>query len=129
MKIQKSEEALARIEKIKELYNQGVSVSKIAETYGMSRQRVYQLVDVRRSYLTTITEKQCIYTGLRNWMNTSRVSISSLVRMIYGDVQSYKRSVVSNALRGGNCSKKTIDRILKVSGLTYEEAFGKGDVE
>lgn len=129
MRKQKSKESLERIETMKELYNQGVSVEKIAENYGISRQRVYQLIETKRSYITTVNEKQCIYPSLRNWLNFSRINICGLTRMIYGDAQEHKITVVASALRGGNCTKKTIDKILKVSGLTYEEAFGKGDAE
>lgn len=80
---------------------------------------------MKRAYWTTLSEKQCSYTGLRDWMNYSGVCVSALTRMMYGNES--KRKMVAMALKGGNCSKETIDRILKVSGLTYEEAFGKGE--
>ena len=82
---------------------------------------------MKRPYWTMLSEKQCIYPGLRNWMNYEGVCVSALIRMLYGEGNENKRLLVTRALTGGNCSKKTIDRILEVTGLTYEEAFGKGE--
>lgn len=81
---------------------------------------------MKRTYWAIVSEKQCIYSGLRNWMNASMISASSLARMMYGDGNDSQRMMLARALKGGNCSKKTIDKILEVSRLTYEEAFGKG---
>ena len=80
---------------------------------------------MKRTYWTMLSEKQCIYPGLRNWMNYKGVCVSALTRMMYGNES--KRKTVAIALTGGSCSKKTIDKILEVSRLTYEEAFGKGE--
>lgn len=86
-------------------------------------------METKRNYSITVSENQCAYKGLRNWMNASGICISSLARMMYCDGNESKRTMVARALKGGNCSKKTIDRILRVSGLTYEEAFGKGETK
>lgn len=118
-----------RKEQMREMYAQGMNFTKIGEAFGISKQRVYQLIGGEKPYFIKITEKHCVYEGLRNWMNENAISIAKLTRAVCGCYHPETRGTISNALKGANTSKHTIDGILRVTGLTYEEAFGRGDVE
>ena len=108
------------------LREQGLTYREIAEHLGISHQAVAATLsgcDPRKFHL--ISESQCAYPGLRNWMNDNKVTNAELVRRcgLTPCSNSFER------MRGYLCRraeprKRTIDKILSVTGLTYEEAFG-----
>ena len=115
-----------RKQKMIEMHIQGLSYVEIGQKMGISRQRVFQIIgDVRKGSHRTITEKECVYVGIRNWMNENKISRTALLRKIYGTIHSDQYHSLKSALKGSNCSKYVIDNILKATGLTYEEAFKK----
>lgn len=64
--------------------------------------------------------KRVKYAGLRQWMLRNRISISELERQCFPD----KTCRMLRSLTGPyEPSKRNIDAILKVTGLTYEECF------
>ena len=69
-----------------------------------------------------MSKENCIYDGLRNWMNKYGLRISNLLLMIGSDAPC--RQTMYRYLRGDeSMSKNVIDAILKVTGMTYEQAF------
>lgn len=113
-----------RNEKIRKMRQAGMSHGEIAEVFGISRQRVQQIAG-SGCYFRPVNEHDCIYKGIRDWMNEKRYSVTYLVRLVYGDTHAVLRSRIVAVLRGSNCTKKMIDQILAATGLTYEEAFGR----
>ena len=108
------------------MHESGMTYAEIGAFMGISKQRVYQLIgDTRKGCHKPITKEQCVYAGIRKYMNENKISKMMLVRMIYKrvDGEEYKR--VHDALKGCNCRKNMIDKILKATGLTYEYAFKK----
>ncbi len=108
-----------------EMRKNGATYQQIAEAFGVSRQRIaFLLGKNKESQFRTITEKQCAYTGIRNWLNTNKISMTELVRRIYGVYHAERRWWLGKYLTKQSDIKKTvIDKILEVTGLTYEQAF------
>lgn len=111
-----------RNEKIREMRLSGMTYRDIAAQYGISVQRVQQIAG-SVSYFRPVEAKDCIYKGIRDWLNENRYSRTYLVRLMYGDTHAMLHEKVSNVLKGSNCTKKMIDKLLEVTGLPYEVAF------
>lgn len=112
-----------------ELREQGLSYTQIAEKLGVSPQAVRQaLAKHNPKYFQFVTEKGCIYKGLREWMNENKVSRAELIRRMGYEPLSETHTRFGNYLSGRSDFRKTnIDGILKVTGMTYEQAFGDPD--
>lgn len=113
-----------RINEMKEMRKKGMTYAEIGNAFGVSKQRVFFLIGGDTPRRTVLTEKECVYKGLRDWMNENQVSRIKLTRIIYGYYQPNQYDVLKRALLGSNCHKHIIDSILKATGLTYEKAFG-----
>lgn len=121
-----------RAEQMKKLRLQGMSYEEIGKAFDISRQRVYQIIGgTEMNYFKEIKPDECVYPNLRKWLNENRINRPKLTRLMYSE-EKYaptRWEIVCRALEGANCRKTTIDRILKATGLTYEEAFGRNDAE
>ena len=118
-----------RKEDMKKLYESGMSLQEIADEMGISRQRVHQIIGKQnKSLFKPFTAKRCVYAGLRKWLNDNKVSTAELTRRLYGNThgENYERTRLR--LCGSKELNKTyIDKLLKITGLTYDEAFGSED--
>jgi hypothetical protein len=103
----------------------GHTYAEIAEEFGVSKQRVYQLIGQGdKRYFHTVSEKRCIWKGIREWMNDNRIGVSPLVRKMYGNANPTSQNRISGYLAGEiELRKEMIDILLDITGLTYEEAF------
>lgn len=103
----------------------GMTYREIAEKYGVSKQVVgIACSKSDPNYFRYITRKQCIYVGLRDWMNDNKVSGMALVRMLGYNAEPSEYSRISAYLKGRSSPKKhIIDKLLEVTGLPYEELF------
>lgn len=98
----------------------GVPIRKIAEKYGVSYQYIQQLLpgkrkDYREKY------KSCIYPNIVKFLHENSMSLkklSDLCNLSYVGLQEF----LMGKHKG---SKKTVDKILKATGMTYEEAFAE----
>lgn len=62
----------------------------------------------------------CIYPGIDAWLrshNTSMMALGNSVETVYPHIYRIMAGDISP-------TKRTIDKILSVTGMTYEEAFG-----
>ena len=112
----------------KELYkaarDAGETYDAIAKRFGVSRQAVWSNLNVKRKPWQDITLAECIYPNLRGWMNDNRVSVPELAKRVTGDRDngaSVRRWIAGYT----NPNKKNIDKLLSVTGLTYEEMFAE----
>lgn len=95
----------------------GVPIRKIAEKYGVSYQCIQQLFPgIRKDYREKY--KSCIYPNIVKFLIKNSMSINELAKrcnLSYVGLHDF--------LNGGK--KKTVDKILKATGMTYEEAFAE----
>lgn len=98
----------------------GVSLQEIADHFGVTKEYIRKItpkVETKSVYRTK--SGKCIYTNILGWMQKNRVCAKKLSKMI-----GVSTCTVSNMLKGKvNTTKNTIDKVLEVTGMTYEEAF------
>lgn len=122
---------MATLKEKKELFEQGLTRTEIAKQLGISRQAVSQaLARYNPAYFKLITESNCIYPNIREWMNKNKVSMNEFVRRMGCASYAGNFYTLKNNLTGKTDTKKsTIDKILAITGMTYELAFDLGDNE
>lgn len=102
----------------KELHDNGMSYQEIANHFGVSRQAVYACLKhepVAKRGRPPVYNT--VFPNLSKWLKDNHTSICAVeastgVRLAYG-------------LRTGRVKKPVIDAVLKVTGMTYEEAFAQ----
>jgi transcriptional regulator with XRE-family HTH domain len=104
---------------------EGKSYRAIAEKTGFSFQYVHHLLSqTKPSYNVNVQ-----YAGLKNWMNQSSYSVAKLFRDS-GCMDNYSYSTFCKYLHGSPfMSIDFIRKILRFTGLTFEEAFGEAEQE
>lgn len=115
-------------ERYLELRNQGYGFNEIAKICGVSRQAVYASVNDyhrrpkrgkrNKPYITGI-ENQVIYVNIADYLIDNDLSVSALACKC--GVYPY---TMLKAMRGEmELRKSSIDALIKVTGLTYENLF------
>lgn len=108
-----------RKEIIANMRAKGMTYEEIGEVLGITKQRVHQIATIQHNdHFRAESVRQIRFVGLRNWMLKNRVKICELEKMC--GLSKVYRSIVTDSYEP---SKRTIDAILKVTGLTYEECF------
>lgn len=113
---------MTREEKIKvfEMRLDGYTLQRIANEMGVTRQRIYQILykRPRRGF-------KSIYPMLNVWMNDNKETYVSLAPKM-----GMSKYTISQKLQGEKEFKKLeIDRLLSLTGMTYEEAFALEEIE
>lgn len=106
--------------------NAGMKYRDIAGKYGVTYQAVAQACASRGSdaQFKAYAEKEVIYPYLRQWLNENKVSRSEFMRRLGVIPSGNERSYIGRWFRGINDpSKRIIDKMLTVTGLTYEQLF------
>jgi len=121
----------SRKNKLLKARQKGMSYDDIGRLFGISRQRVHQIIGKQNKNLfRPITTTRCVYDGIRNWMNDNMVSMAELTRRIYGQINGTSYNLLRLRLMGEKAIPKTIiDKILCITNLTYEEAFKRSDTD
>lgn len=111
------------------LKQEGVSYREIGKMFGVSRQRVAQIIGEQNiSYFKEVTEKQCVFNGIRDYMNNTQTSLTELIKKCGFNYHPRTSTKYRYWLNGKNEMKMSaINSLLKVTGLTYEEAFRRDD--
>ena len=121
---EKQQRAALRVQ-MRQMYEDGKTYKDIGDTFGLSKQRIFQMIgrgDVK--LFRKITPKQCVYKGIRKFMNDNNVSIHELTRRIYGSSNPGNYQRTKGRLDGTKeLVKEHIDKLLAITGLTYEAAF------
>ena len=113
-----------------EMHEKGMSYTDIGKEFGLSRQRVFQLIGGGcKTHYQGIKPENCVYEEIRKFLIANRMSIAEFSRRIYGDNHANHQHRLAKVLKGSNAHKSVIDRILIVTGLTYEQAFKRSDTE
>ena len=99
---------------------EGATFQEIADKFGISRQRVQQLLCSNRPS-TRKTLNKIVYPNIAKWLDDNGMNI-----YCFGERCGLSSTSLRNfLLLDLGCTKYTIDKILEVTGLTYEEAFRK----
>jgi hypothetical protein len=103
-----------------------MTYAEIADIYGCSRQNVGQACTSKQRLY--VRPKWCIYEGLRDWMNENCVSRTELFRRMYGhDLTDAIAGALRRRMTGASRWRMDeINKVLDVTGLTYEELFRSG---
>jgi len=100
---------------------------EIAEKLGCTKQNVSQLLNSsiqERCYARTWRTRQIIYPEINKWLTSKNISLTRFSKMCgYKTTMPIRRAIID----GRNVNKEVIDAILRVTGMSYEVAFGKGD--
>ncbi len=100
----------------------GASVREIKEKTGASDKDIKDYIPRALAYAkhsaTDGAIGKIVYPALRDWMVAHNYTMTNAAKLGKMTVSSFE-----NALYGGNSLKENIDKILAVTGLTYEQAF------
>lgn len=105
-----------KLEVYKRLREKGMTYDEIGEVFGITKQAVHDTLSHQRDGFREKTILKIKYVGLRNWMLENRITITELEHRC-------GRRITSLTHDHYDLSKKNIDAILSVTGLTYEECF------
>ena len=110
----------SRSERARELHEQGMPCAEISKQLGITRQAVsyaIKYVSQSRNNIHKATIQKIRYPNLAQWLLDNNVSIAGLARLA-------NVSHLYSSLCGETEPKKsTIDAILSITGMTYEECF------
>ena len=106
-------------------HDAGLSYTQIAKKYGCSKQNVAQACGkTRENYFAQYTEEQVVYPNLRRWLNENRVSRSEFCRRMGCGWTASNTPRISSYFRGTRVpAKPIIDKMIEVTGLSYEELW------
>ena len=106
------------------LRDQGLKHKEIAEKFGCSRQYVAMVCSkCDPAYFIPIGE-ECVYPNLRKWMNENKVSRKEFLRRMGLTPHNTNYDRFNSYITGKNHARKPyIDKMLEVTGFTYEELF------
>lgn len=108
---------------------EGMTYAEIARRCGVTHQCVAQALAKRSiGHFRPYRPEECVYDGLREWMNRERVSKSDIARIFYGKpyMGSSWHSKLKGKLVGRGFKMWEIDKLIDASGLTYEQLFRSG---
>ena len=115
-----------RNQKMKEMFMAGKTLEEVGKEFGLSRQRVFQIVGGYKKP-KQVTEEQINkvkYLGLKKWMLQNNVSFSELTRLIYGQTNRNQYNTThSRICAHKDIPKSFIDNLIKITGLPYEVLF------
>ncbi len=102
----------------------GFSYQEIADKFGVSRQRVQQIIpNVGRT--CTSTSEKCIYEGLSHYLSKNRITAKKLA-----DVVGIRYATMMGKLKGEHpFNIVEIEKILEFTGMKYEDLFKKKDIQ
>ncbi len=107
--------------KMFEMHLDGISHAEIAKEFGLSRQRVHQIVG-NNAFLPGRPIRKCAFPGLAKWMFEHGISTKQLAEVL--NCMNYY--TLGYKLRGiYQFTMPEIKAILAYTGLTFEEAFGE----
>lgn len=97
----------------------GCTYQQIADEYGVSRQYVHQTLRPKRK---TPRGKRivCVYPNVAAWMTEHDMSATKIASAIGVNLQTFL-----SIARGNGITKYTIDKLLALTGMTYEKFFEK----
>lgn len=118
------EESELRDERIVKMRDEGATFERVAHRFSISKQRAYQIYRKVRDTKKRAFGKnrpKSVYVHLEAWANEHQCSWLELASRAKIKPEVFYRVFVHG--EGRNTHQGTIDRLLSVTGLTYEELF------
>lgn len=108
-----------------EARSKGMKYREIAKLYGVSFQAVAQAcAKYGPEHFVPFTEEKLVYANWRNWMNENKITMREFMRRLGLSSTGNSLDAVRGYMRGDHYpAKQTIDKILEVTGLTYEQLW------
>ena len=106
--------------------SKGATYREIAQAIGCSYQYVAQILGKHdETKFRPLGEKDCVYPGLRKWLNTNKCSRRELYRKMYGYNMIGNSNVTFLDRLHGRVPFRMdeINLIISITGLTYEQLF------
>lgn len=98
---------------------EGASFAEIGKHFGVSRQFIQQILPVSEKNRIEMSANSCVYKNISKWMIQNGISYSKLAKY-----SGLSPSGVHKFLTGkGSVNKTSIDKLLDVLQMSYEEAF------
>lgn len=117
-------------------YKGGESVVSIAASFGVCRQRIYQLLGDAvprdgRSHRKVKAVEDTPYVNLKAWLNRKdTVSYITFTRSVFGGANTQTINRLKKILEGGEQANLTIGNIRRmeqITGMTFDQIFFKED--
>ena len=109
-------------EQVKDMFSMrldGFTLSEIGEKYGVSKERVRQLLSKATTGKNRCIRKNYVYPNIENWMFENEI-----IQQDIAEKAGVRQNTVSTVLIGKrNPSFEVISAILEMSGMTFQEAF------
>lgn len=102
---------------------EGATLQSIAVKFGVSKERIRQIVPPidGKTWKFEDMQNRCVYPGIGQWLYEHRCTYTKLANLAGVPMATVSRWM--NGVHKPN--KDAIDKILKATGLTYEQAFGE----
>lgn len=96
----------------------GVSLQEIADHFGVSEKYISRIVPIC-NHVSRRRSNPIIYKNIERYLEENAIPIE-----LFASISGTSRQAMSAILSGKNSpSKRTVDKILEATGMTYEEAF------
>lgn len=116
-----------RNNKIREMYDSGMTLVQIADKLGLTKQRVHQIVRINQGLSEFQLNKinLVLFPAIRDWMIGYKITLKAFCDAVAEEMNSeVPASCVERFLTtGSKTSIILIQSILKVTGMSFEEAF------
>ena len=116
---------MTRTEEMRAKADDGMTYQQIADAYGISRQRVAQLIGRYSSNRHRPERTYSIYPGVDRWMHENKMTYTEVARQLGYAVAPGTLSRINRIFTGmSEMNKSDIDKLINLAGKTYEELFG-----
>ena len=109
------------------LRQKGMTYQEIADSMGISKAYVAILLDrtVKTSNFHIWPVETSPYPILTQWMNDNQITRQELAEKLGYSVSTSSGYIIAKIMKTDKLSKREIDKLLEITGMTYEELFRK----
>ena len=109
------------------MYLDGCTFQKIGDTFGMSKQAVYQKLQLTDHRRTSGYDK-IVYPNIKHWVEKNNASFAQVVRAMGSKGKTSATTHAKNVLTGiTKMSLEDIQGLIKLTGLSFEEVSEKSE--
>lgn len=110
------------------LRDQGLKQKEIAERFGVSHQYVAKICGQQSPGHFIPVGDSCVYPNLRKWMNENKITRTELLRRMGLTIHEKNYTKLCLLMTGSSTPRKDyIDKLLKITGMTYEVMFWRAE--